>query len=488
MRQHVGVGGRRHGRAGLLLRGRRDLFFGEGGFAGQHDFGCAFECGEAALEGVVEFGCGRYVDGAERRQFTRLGQALGQPFLRQLGFAGFGRQGLGLARLLAGSHIGGFAGEILLGNVEARAGILHSQSGLREFVLCGGFLAQEQALGDGEQVALFAEFVGGALGDEGIEPFERGLALALDVNAPAGELGGEAGVLPLLADGEAQLLVGHDHHGGLDLALFVEQHAGDARRAQRIGDVLGELRVPFDDVDLLAGQFVDDVLNAQSALAHATAHGVHIGDGGDDGGLAACAGFAGNGLDLDHAVAHFRNLLLHEAAEEIAVCAAELDDRAACALVHVDDEDLEIVAAAQFFGADLILFHHEDFVLVVEEQGDGARGHIHAAHLRGEDFAHLVCEILVDCVALGLANALQDDLFGGLRGDAAEVVGLGVDLDDVAQFDAGDEHGGFFLRDFGARIFDVFHNFTFGEDAHFARLAVNRGGDVGHRAVVALVG
>jgi len=33
---------------------------------------------------------------------------------------------------------------------------------------------------------------------------------ALDVDAPAGELGGQAGVLPLLADGQRQLAVGND--------------------------------------------------------------------------------------------------------------------------------------------------------------------------------------------------------------------------------------------------------------------------------------
>ena len=40
-----------------------------------------------------------------------------------------------------------------------------------------------------------------------------------DVDAPAGELGGEAGILPLLADREAQLVVGHDHARGTGRAV-----------------------------------------------------------------------------------------------------------------------------------------------------------------------------------------------------------------------------------------------------------------------------
>ena len=44
-------------------------------------------------------------------------------------------------------------------------------------------------------------------------------------------------------------------------------------------------------------------------------------------------------------------------------------------------------------------------------------------------------EDLVDDAALGLADALNDDLLGRLRGDAAELLGLHGDADDVA-------HGG----------------------------------------------
>ena len=37
-------------------------------------------------------------------------------------------------------------------------------------------------------------------------------------------------------------------------------------------------------------------------------------------------------------------------------------------------------------------------------------------------------------VALGLTDALQDDLFGGLRSNAAEVAGFCLNVDDVSQF------------------------------------------------------
>ena len=37
----------------------------------------------------------------------------------------------------------------------------------------------------------------------------------LDVDAPAGQLGGQAGILSVAADGQAELVLLHDHGGGL---------------------------------------------------------------------------------------------------------------------------------------------------------------------------------------------------------------------------------------------------------------------------------
>ena len=48
------------------------------------------------------------------------------------------------------------------------------------------------------------------------------------------------------------------------------------RRLQRVGDQDLRRLVPADDVDLLAAQFVDDVLDAAAAHAHARADGVHL--------------------------------------------------------------------------------------------------------------------------------------------------------------------------------------------------------------------
>src|SRR5438045_3046343 len=80
---------------------------------------------------------------------------------------------------------------------------------------------------------------------------------ALDVDAPAHELGRQADVLALFADGEAELLVlDHDLHD--PLLLVEDRHAADLGRAERVDHEGGGVVVPLDDVDLLAPQLADD--------------------------------------------------------------------------------------------------------------------------------------------------------------------------------------------------------------------------------------
>src|SRR6476659_10590017 len=95
------------------------------------------------------------------------------------------------------------------------------------------------------------------------------LGLGYDVDAPAGQPVGEAGVLPLLADGQGQLAVRHDHGGLLGGVVHVDlAHLGGG---QRLGDEPGRLVVPGDDVDLLAAQLRHDHATARTARADAGA-------------------------------------------------------------------------------------------------------------------------------------------------------------------------------------------------------------------------
>ena len=93
--------------------------------------------------------------------------------------------------------------------------------------------------------------------------------LGQDVDLPAGELRGEAHVLAAAADGQRQLALGHHHFDAV--AVFVEHHLGDFGRRQRVDDEGRRVRVPLDDVDLLALQLADHRLHARAAHADAGA-------------------------------------------------------------------------------------------------------------------------------------------------------------------------------------------------------------------------
>ena len=96
-----------------------------------------------------------------------------------------------------------------------------------------------------------------------------------DVDVPAGELRGEADVLAAAADRERELVLRHDD---LDpVGILVEDDLGHLGRRQGVDDELGVLRLPLDDVDLLALQFADDGLHALSPHADAGADGVDRG-------------------------------------------------------------------------------------------------------------------------------------------------------------------------------------------------------------------
>ena len=83
-------------------------------------------------------------------------------------------------------------------------------------------------------------------------------AFRLDVDFPAGELGGQAGVLPLVADGQGKLVVRHSHPAGAGAVLrqLYREHVG--RRERRRDELLGLLAV-LHNVDLLAAQLVHNL-------------------------------------------------------------------------------------------------------------------------------------------------------------------------------------------------------------------------------------
>ena len=100
--------------------------------------------------------------------------------------------------------------------------------------------------------------------------------LGADVNIIAGQMGAQAHILALVADSQAQLVVGHGHAAALGLA-GQQFDLDDLGRGQGRGDKLGDVLAPADDIDLLAVQLLDDLLDADAAGTDAGTDGIDIG-------------------------------------------------------------------------------------------------------------------------------------------------------------------------------------------------------------------
>ncbi len=266
--------------------------------------------------------------------------------------------------------------------------------------------------------------------------------LGHDVDVPAGELGGEAHVLAAPADGERKLRL--RHHDLDAVAVLVEHDLGDFGGRQRVDDEARRFRVPLDDVDLLALQFVDDGLHAGAAHTDARADGIDRGILRDHGDLGARARIAGDRLDLDDAVVDFRHFLREQLGHELGPGARQEDLRPALLAAHVVDVGANAIAEAHVFARDHFIAADDAFGFAEVDDDVAVLGALHGAV---DDLADAVLVFAELAVALGLAHLLHDDLLGVLSGNAAEIQGRQRFGDEIAELGVGIALFGVFERD-----------------------------------------
>ena len=279
--------------------------------------------------------------------------------------------------------------------------------------------------------------------------------LGEDIDLPAQQAGSQLDILALAADGVGQLVIGHDDFQ--QVLFFVHHDAGDHGRGQGVAGVGGDIGAPDHDVDAFAAQFLHDVLDARTAHAHAGAHGIHVTFTGEHGHLGAGTGVAGHAHDLHHAVVHFGHFAAEQGGHVVAVRAGDDHLRAAAFLAHVDDDGLHAVVALVVFAGDLFLAGQDGFGAA---QVDHPAALVATLHDTGDDLAHAVLVLVVDDLLLGVAHALDDDLLGGLGGDAAQVFHLHAETDFVVDLHGGIMGAGFGDADVGVFVLDlaVFHH------------------------------
>ena len=159
----------------------------------------------------------------------------------------------------------------------------------------------------------------------------RGLLLAhllelfirdhLDVELPLTELRGQTHVLAALADGERLLIIlDVDRRAAI---LEIEVYRRDLGRLQRVHDQDLDRLVPAYDVDLLAEELVDDVLDARAAYTDTGSDTVDVVVVRGHRDFRAVAGLTGDLFDLDDLVGDLRHLELEERSDDHRVRARE---------------------------------------------------------------------------------------------------------------------------------------------------------------------
>src|SRR5205085_9649512 len=129
-------------------------------------------------------------------------------------------------------------------------------------------------------------------------------------------------------------------------------------------------------------------------------------------------GLPSNGLNLDRAVINLGNLLLKEAAEHEAMRPRDDDLRSAKGVIDLGDVDSDPLLRIVTLGRHLLGPRHQRL-------GPSELHHdvalLDALDDPVDDLVLAVGELVVNHLALGLAQFLNDDLLGGLRGDTSKV-------------------------------------------------------------------
>ena len=229
----------------------------------------------------------------------------------------------------------------------------------------------------------------------------------------------QAYVLTLVADGQAELVIGHRHTAALGFAgqQFHLDHLG---RRQRSRDKLGHILAPADDVDLLAAQFLHDLFHTGTAGTDAGAHRVDVGVLAPDGQLGAGTGFAGNGLDLDGAVVDFGHFQFKHPLDQAGMGAADGHTRATVGSQNIHHVDLHGLALVEFLTGDLLIAGQNGTAALAQIQHHVAAFRINGNHRSHNKLMSTGLHLAALQVAFAFPQALTDHVLGRLGSDATE--------------------------------------------------------------------
>ena len=243
-----------------------------------------------------------------------------------------------------------------------------------------------------------------------------GVGFGEDVDGLAGQLTGEADVLPPPTNGKRQLIIGHDN---FDAILFLVDHdAADIGGLQRVDHECCRVFGPGNDVDFFPLHFLNDRLNAAALHADAGTDGVDAAVAADHADLGAAAGIACCCHDRDDAVVNFGHFLREQLFHEVGMRAGQENLRPARFTNHFQDQRADTITNTDHFARNLRIAADDAFGTA---EINDHMAELDALDDAGDDFAAAVLEFLILPLAFGISDFLEDNLLRCLRLNASEL-------------------------------------------------------------------
>src|SRR5215469_15936687 len=242
--------------------------------------------------------------------------------------------------------------------------------------------------------------------------------LALDIDVPSNKLAGQPDVLSLLADRQRKLRVFDDNFETLFFG-FDDLYTRHLRRAECLLRESDRLLAVRDDVDFFTAQLADDRLDAHALHTHARADGIHVLVTAFDRNFGALAGFARNRSNLHGAVVNFRDFHFEQALHQGGVRPRNDHLRAFRSAFDCSDRHAQAVPHIIRFEPGLFAFRQ---TRLCPTQIHDDVGTFQALDDAVHQFAHARVKFVIDRVAFGFPNFLQDHLLRRLCRDSAQHV------------------------------------------------------------------
>ena len=164
-------------------------------------------------------------------------------------------------------------------------------------------------------------------------------------------------------------------------------------------------------------KFVDNILDAIAAHADAGAHAIDALIAAAHRHFAAVARLAGHGSNFNHAIGNFGNFLFEQPLHQLRSRPAQNDFHSAADFLHIEHRRPHAFVRMVRFAGNLFAARQNRLGIPQRNRGGAVFVFLHHA---GDHLPHQFVILVVQGIAFGFANLLDDHLLGSLSDDAAQ--------------------------------------------------------------------